>query len=160
MTRYNRWQNAALIERVTAMSSTELDADRGAFFGSIRATLNHLLWGDRVWMHRLDGWAKPEGGIADSVTLYPTLAAWRADRERADARFVAWSDRIRPIHLRGDLRWYSGALDRTVSKPVALLVTHLFNHQTHHRGQVHAMLTAAGVTPEASDLFAMPDEVW
>jgi uncharacterized damage-inducible protein DinB len=158
--RYNRWQNAGVIALAETMPEADLDADRGAFFRSIRATLNHLLWADRVWMSRIDDWARPAGGIAESVALYPTLAAWKADRVRADARLVTWADGLRPAALRGLLRWQSGSLGREVERPAALCVAHMFNHQTHHRGQVHAMLTAAGKSPQASDLFAMPEEVW
>jgi uncharacterized damage-inducible protein DinB len=158
--RYNRWQNAAVIALAAQLSEADLRADRGAFFGSILGTLNHLLWGDRMWMSRLDGWTVPPGGIRDSVALCPTLAAWTADRQRADGRLVAWADRLRPAQLRGELRWHSGALGREVERPVALCVAHMFNHQTHHRGQVHAMLTAAGLSPPDTDLFVMPEEVW
>lgn len=156
MARYNKWQNAGVIALAAGMDEVGLRADRGAFFGSIFATLNHLLWADRTWMSRIDGWSKPEGGIAESVALYPTFAAWRADRERADARLVAWADGLRPIQLRGDLTWWSGMLGRETSRPVALCVMHMFNHQTHHRGQIHAMLTSAGKRPQPSDLFVMP----
>lgn len=160
MARYNRWQNDGLIALTAALPLIEVDRDRGAFFGSIRATLNHILWGDRIWMSRIDGWVPPEGGIAESGTLTLTLAAWKADRQRADARLVTWADGLRPAQLRGRLRWYSGALGRDMDQPVALCVAHLFNHQTHHRGQVHAMLTAAGHSPGATDLFAMPEDLW
>ena len=57
----------------------------------------------------------------------------------------------------GDLSWFSGALQADVSKPMWMLVSHFFNHQTHHRGQVHAMLTSAGAKPDDTDLFIMPD---
>ena len=158
MARYNAWQNAGLIERLAAMDEADLRADRGAFFGSILATLNHVLWGDRIWMSRFAGWARPPGGIAESVALTPTYAAWKAERQRTDGRMLHWADTLRPIELRGEMSWHSGALGRDVSRPRALLVMHMFNHQTHHRGQVHAMLTAAGVVPGESDLFAMPAE--
>ena len=154
--RYNRWQNEGLIALCATLDEPALRQDRGAFFGSIFATLNHLLWGDRIWMSRLDDWAPPPGGIADSVALCPTFSAWRADRERADARLVSWADALRPAQLRGDLRWHSGALGRDLERPIALCVAHMFNHQTHHRGQVHAMLTAAGLHPGPTDLFTMP----
>lgn len=158
MARYNSWQNEALAAATGGLSEDALREDRGAFFGSIMGTLNHLLWADRLWMSRFDGWAKPEGNIPQSVDLYPTHAAWEADRRRADDRISHWASRLRPAELRGDLTWFSGALGREVSKPIKLCVMHMFNHQTHHRGQLHAMLTSAGVTPEDTDLFAMPEE--
>ena len=156
MARYNAWQNAGLIDLLAGMDAGELTRDRGAFFGSILGTLNHLLWGDRVWMSRFAGWKAPGAGLAESVDLTPTYAAWKAERQRTDGKMIVWADALRPIELRGDLTWHSGALGREVSRPRALLVAHMFNHQTHHRGQVHAMLTAAGLAPRETDLFAMP----
>ena len=157
MARYNRWQNACVIAAAETLDEDALRVARGAFFGSILGTLNHLLWGDRVWMSRLSDWSVPPGGIKESAELYPTFAAWRADRDRADGRIVVWADALRPAQLRGALTWYSGAVGREVEKPVAVCVAHMFNHQTHHRGQVHAMLTAAGAKTADSDLVFMPE---
>ncbi|SDK33483.1 DinB family protein [Aliiruegeria lutimaris] len=158
MARYNLWQNNALIAAAETLDQAALDADRGAFFGSILATFNHLLWADQIWMSRLDGWAAPQVGISGSVSLWPTLAAWKADRMRADGRIRLWAQRLRPIDLRGPLIWYSGSQGRDISRPVATCVMHMFNHQTHHRGQVHAMLTAAGATTTDTDLVFMPED--
>jgi uncharacterized damage-inducible protein DinB len=157
MARYNAWQNGNVIAVLDGMDEAELLAGRGAFFGSILATLNHVLWGDRTWMARLAGWKAPAGGIPESVDFAPTYAAWRAERVRVDGRLVHWADTLRPAQLRGELGWYSAALGRDVRKPIALCVVHLFNHQTHHRGQVHAMLTAAGRDPGMTDLALAPD---
>jgi len=110
-----------------------------------------------MWMSRLAGWNRPPGGIAESTTLYPTYAAWKADRERADGRLIHWADEMWPSQLRGDLTWFSGATGTQVRKPRALCIVHLFNHQTHHRGQVHAMLTAAGHDPGTTDLALAPE---
>lgn len=159
MAQYNAWQNKALTGAADTLETAELLRHRGAFFGSILGTLNHLLWGDRLWMHRFDGWEAPEGGIAESATLLPTYAAWRGDRMRADGHILLWARRLRPVDLRGEARWYSGSQGRYVTKPVATCVAHMFNHQTHHRGQVHAMLTAAGATTSDTDLVFMPEEI-
>ncbi|NCO85203.1 MAG: damage-inducible protein DinB [Rhodobacterales bacterium] len=157
MARYNAWQNTGLRRMVAAMDPAELSADRGAFFGSIMATLNHLLWADQVWLHRLAGHPAPDCGIAQSVALTPTAAVWGAERFRTDGRLTLWAEGVRAVDLLGNLTWQSGAAGRQVSRPVGLLVAHLFNHQTHHRGQVHAMLTAAGQRPGDTDLFLMPE---
>jgi uncharacterized damage-inducible protein DinB len=157
LARYNAWQNKALQGVLDAMDEAERTRDHGAFFGSIQATLNHILWADRMWMARLAGWTRPPGRLAESVALCPTYAAWKADRQRADARLVHWADTLRPIMLRGDLSWFSGATGAEISRPRALCVVHMFNHQTHHRGQVHAMLTAAGHDPGVTDLALAPD---
>ena len=155
MARYNAWQNEGLRDIVERMDRAELDRDRGAFFGSIRATLNHLLWGDLIWMSRFDGGAVPEGGIGGSVDLTPTIAEWGARRFKTDGRIRLWADGLKAVDLAGDLNWYSGAAGREMRRPIAPLVVHFFNHQTHHRGQVHAMLTAAGARPGDTDLFLM-----
>ncbi|MFP4450554.1 MAG: DinB family protein, partial [Rhodosalinus sp.] len=83
----------------------------------------------------------------------------RAERPILDARIAAWAWSVLPGDLEGDLTWHSGFLGRDMTRPKALCVMQLFNHQTHHRGQVHAMLTAAGAAPDDTDLQLMPDEV-
>lgn len=157
MARYNAWQNDGLRAMIPAMDVAELTKDRGAFFGSIFATLNHLLWGDTLWISRFDGGAGPSVAAKDHREMTPTPAAWAADRFRMDARISLWAQSVNAIDLVGDLTWYSGVADREMSKPKALCVMQLFNHQTHHRGQVHAMLTAAGQHPNDTDLPFMPE---
>ena len=158
MARYNAWQNHSLFTAADALTPEARDADRGAFFGSIRATLSHLMWGDLMWMARFDGSESPGGSIGDSPQRFD-WAMLMADRPKLDARIAGWAWMVSAEDLAGDLRWYSGALGRDLTKPYALCVMHVFNHQTHHRGQVHALLTAAGAQPDATDLPFMPDEV-
>ena len=159
MARYNAWQNNGLRDMIAEMRPSDLKQDRGAFFGSILGTLNHLLWGDTLWMSRFDGGAGSELSIAQSVDLTPTPAVWAADRFRMDARITLWAARVRAVDLVGDLKWFSGAANQDMVKPMALCVAHFFNHQTHHRGQIHAMLTAAGKKPAATDLPFMPEDI-
>ncbi len=156
--RYNRWQNRSIYDAASTLSEDERRLARGAFFGSIHATLSHLMWGDTIWMSRFDGWEKPAGAIRDSVGFVGDWDEMRARRADADERIVDWAGRVSPAWLASDATWYSGALGREVTKNAGLCVAHFFNHQTHHRGQVHAMLTAAGARPGDTDLFAMPDE--
>ncbi len=158
MARYNAWQNRQLSECLQGMEAAELARDRGAFFGSILGTLNHLIWGDLMWMSRFDGGDRPEGGIAASTGRHATMQGWYAERQAVDQRITQWAGALDADALAGDLRWYSGATGQDVSRPMALCIVHMFNHQTHHRGQVHAMLTAAGRTAPVSDLAFMPDE--
>ena len=124
--------------------------------GSVFATLNHLLWADRIWMSRLAGTAKPAGGIPESVSLHTDWADLKHERSAFDAAMIEWADRLDPAALNGELTYYSGAIKAEVRKPRWLLVTHMFNHQTHHRGQVHCMLTQAGGKPGDTDLPFMP----
>ncbi len=159
MARYSLWQNRSMLAAADMLDDAARTAGRGAFFGSIAGTLSHLLWGDLVWMSRFDGGAKPAGGIAGSAALFPEWAAFKALRRETDARVLDWATGLGEADLAGDLHWFSGALGRDVGKPMALLVVHFFNHQTHHRGQAHAMLTAAGARPEATDLFILPETI-
>jgi uncharacterized damage-inducible protein DinB len=156
MARYNRWQNESLYGAADTVSDAERRRARGAFFGSIHATLNHLLWGDRIWMSRLAGTAKPEGGIPQSVSLYEDWNDLKRERAAFDAVIVDWADRLEDTSLEGDLAYFSGAIKADLRKPKWLLVTHMFNHQTHHRGQVHCMLTQAGSKPGDTDLPLLP----
>ncbi|MFD3189644.1 DinB family protein [Sedimentitalea sp. HM32M-2] len=158
MARYNAWQNGQLAQLLMPLTPQELRRDRGGFFGSILGTLDHILWGDQMWMSRFDGGPAPEGGIKDSTDRNLTLDAWSAARFRMDGRIRLWAGKVKAIDLAGPLTWYSGAAGRQVSRPLAQCVVHMFNHQTHHRGQVHAMMTAAGLTAPVSDLAFMPED--
>jgi len=159
MARYNAWQNKGLRKILQDMPESELTRDRGAFFGSILGTANHLLWGDLLWMARFDGGDGPgEGvGLRESPALCPDVWAWETLRYRTDGRIRAWADRLHAVDLTGDMTWRSVVLDGEITRPVDVCVTHFFNHQTHHRGQIHAMLTAAGVHPGDTDLIVMPE---
>jgi uncharacterized damage-inducible protein DinB len=159
MARYNAWQNQSLYNAANGLADEARRLDRGAFFGSIHGTLSHLLWADAIWMHRLAGTAKPEGNIPDSARL---IAAWdelSARRAEMDTIIVRWAEGLSEDWLAGSLSWHSKAAGRDVSKPRWFLAAHVFNHQTHHRGQVHAMLTAAGARPADTDLFLLPEQL-
>lgn len=154
MARYNGVMNADLYGAAGRLADEERRRDRGAFWGSIEGTLAHLLWGDRMWMHRFAGWEKPGVPLKDSAAL-TSFAELREARADADARLQAWADALDPAWLAEDESWFSGAAQREIRRPRGLLVAHLFNHQTHHRGQVHAMLTASGAAPGVTDLFLL-----
>ena len=159
MARYNAWQNNQLTPILNGMNVDELKLERGAFFGSILGTLNHLLWGDMLWLNRFDpSTPAPDGDGMDSKMLFPDLASWSAQRFRTDRHIISWANQISSVDLSKDLSMYSRVLQGDVTKPMAMCVPHFFNHQTHHRGQVHAMLTAAGQDAPVSDLFFMPED--
>jgi uncharacterized damage-inducible protein DinB len=161
MARYNAWQNKQLKAAFATLDAAALTQDRGAFFGSLLGTANHVLWGDRTWMSRFAATIALEDGIKDGTGLTPSREAWAIARFHTDGEILLWAERLRAVDLAGDLTWYSGMLGREVRKPLQLCVTHMFNHQTHHRGQIHAMLTAAGAAGPVSDLAFMPqDEPW
>jgi uncharacterized damage-inducible protein DinB len=157
MARYNKWQNESLYGAADTLSDDERRRERGAFFGSIHKTLSHLLWADRIWMSRFSDVPRPEGGIPESISLYPEWEPLKQARADFDNTMIDWADRLDPTWLAGDLTWYSGAAKREITRPKWLLVTHMFNHQTHHRGQLHCLLTQAGAKPYVTDLPLTPE---
>ena len=154
MARYNAWQNRSLLDAADGLDDAARNLDRGAFFGSIRGTLSHLLWGDQTWMHRFSGSPEPAvSAIAASPDMVVDWGELKVQRAAVDQAILQWADDLDAAWLETDRTWFSGAAKRQVTKPAGFLAVHFFNHQTHHRGQVHAMLTAAGVRPEDTDLF-------
>ena len=153
MARYNSWQNTSLHGAADALSDAARREERGAFFGSIHGTLSHILWGDRMWMNRFAGTERPTETIATSPTMVAEWEALKAARAEFDKVIEDWAASVDRDWLGRDLTWFSGAVNREITKPAPFLVMHFFNHQTHHRGQVHAMLTAAGARPGDTDLF-------
>ena len=156
MARYNRWQNQNLYGCADRLSDEERARERGAFFGSIHGTLNHLLWGDRIWMHRFAGTQKPAGGIKESTGHHPDWQDLKRERAAFDEVILDWAQALDPRWLEGELTWFSGAAQKEITRPRWILVTHFFNHQTHHRGQVHCMLTQCGIRPGDTDLTILP----
>lgn len=157
MAAYTVWQNQSLFDAAATLSQEQRTRDCGAVFGSIFATLNHVLWGDQFWLHRLAGTVPPSAtDIRASTGQYPDWDTLRAARVETDDCIRAWADGAVPSDLVGEISWFSRALDAQVSRPRSVLVVQLFNHGTHHRGQVHAMLTAAGARPEDTDIQFMP----
>lgn len=158
MARYNLWQNDSLLDAAGTLSVDERRADRGAFFGSIEKTLSHILWGDRTWLARFTEGQGPGTGIPQSTGLIVDWDEYRFERASLDRSILAWAKAVPPEWFQGDLTWFSGATGREITMGKSLLVLQLFNHQTHHRGQIHAMLTAAGARPQATDIPFMPDQ--
>ncbi len=155
MAAYNAEMNRRLYTAASRLPESERTLDRGAFWGSIHGTLAHLLWGDRMWMSRFAGWPKPQQRQRDSAGIEPDFAALSRARVAADAAIVAWAATLDPAWLAGELVWHSGSTGSEQRRSCAVLVTHFFNHQTHHRGQAHAMLTAAGQVTGDTDLIVL-----
>ena len=156
MAPYNAWQNDNQYAAASGPSETERRHKRGAFFDAIQATLNHLIWAGMMWMSRIAGTAMPvQVGVPESVALFedwPTLAS---EQLWFDKVIVYWAAGVSDSDLAGDLTLFSSAIGRELKKPRWTCITHMFNHQTHHRGQVHAMLTAAGAKLGDTDLPLM-----
>jgi uncharacterized damage-inducible protein DinB len=157
MAAYNAEMNRRLYAAAARLSDAERQRARGAFWGSIHGTLCHLLWGDQAWMSRFDGWPKPAVGIKQSAELVGDFAELQRLRVDADARISDWAQRVDDAWLAQDLVWFSQSVQKEQRQPRGFLVTHFFNHQTHHRGQVHCMLTQAGAKPDMTDLPGLPE---
>jgi uncharacterized damage-inducible protein DinB len=158
MARYNRWQNENLYGATARLPDSERSRERGAFFSSIQGTLSHLLLTDQMWMHRFqpDRFAMPKvASIAATATAMADWAALEVARKDLDGTLITWCDAVDAGWLEGEVTYYSVAMGRDYARPRGLLLTHLFNHQTHHRGQVHCMLTQAGIKPGDTDLPIM-----
>lgn len=158
MAAYNAEMNRRLYDAAANLTDEQRRADRGAFWSSIHGSLVHLLWADCQWMSRFDGWDKPGVPIKQSASMIEDFTALRRRRIEADAAIEAWAGRIDDAWLAEDLVWFSGAAGREMRRAKGKLLVHFFNHQTHHRGQVHAMLTACGQQTGDTDLFlVLPD---
>lgn len=159
MTRYNAEMNRRLYGAAERLGEAKRREDGGAFWKSIHGTLSHIYWGDCMWMSRIDGWEKPAVPIRESDRFVEDFEELARRRVEADRRLEDWASRLDPEWLKGNLAWYSGALERHLAHPRTLVVAHLFNHQTHHRGQAHALVTRAGETTGDTDLPFVLDDV-
>jgi len=158
LARYNRWMNEKVYASAALLSDEERKRDRRAFFKSIHGTLNHLLVADRIWLGRLHGVVPPDGLLASGVRaldqeLFADFGELRAERERADQAIDAWAAAVTSASLGEPLRYVAGGRRREY--PLWWVVRHLFNHQTHHRGQITTLLVQAGPDPGSTDLLAM-----
>ena len=159
MARYNAWQNKQIMDIVKVMDEAALHVDHKAFFGSIMGTLNHILWGDQIWMSRFcSDVAAPTVPGPECKTYMATLGEWQAERFRLDGRMRIWGQTMSNLDLAGDLVWNDTASGEERHRLRAMCIAHMFNHQTHHRGQVHAMLTASGVDAPVTDIIFMPED--
>ena len=146
---YNRLTNARLYGACARLSEAERKKTRPAFFGSIHGTLNHILLGDRIWLARFEGESVPSTGL-DAI-LYEDFAELRAARAAEDARLEAFAAGLTPALLQGSIRYVNNA-GLAFDDPVDMLIAHLFNHQTHHRGQIHDMLSQTEIPPPSLDM--------
>jgi len=138
--RYNEWANCRVNEAASALSGAEYRADRGAFFGSVHGTLNHLLVADRIWMNRFTG-SGPSYSRLDEAPFedFPPL---RSAREAEDRRIIEWIDGLKAEAFDGSFTYRTIVNPAEITQRLAPALAHFFNHQTHHRGQVHGMLTS------------------
>jgi uncharacterized damage-inducible protein DinB len=149
LARYNRWANERLYAACAKLPEGEFAKPRQAFFGSIKGTLNHIMVGDRAWLARLEGIAVTVKTY-DEI-LYDDLPSLTRARAAEDARILRLMDDLGPEELASTLYYTTIAGDRAET-PTTFVLAHLFNHQTHHRGQVHDQLSQTPVAPPPLDL--------
>ena len=133
-----------------SLPDTELRKDRGAFFKSIYATLNHIAYGDLAFLSRFTG--NPSAVPEPGADLFVTFSLLRTERAVLDQRILVWSESLTPAWLAESLTYTSQIDGKTRTVPKWALVTHMFNHQTHHRGQVTTLLSQMGLDIGITDI--------
>ena len=149
--RYNTWANRRLYDAAAELSDADYRADRGAFFKSMHGTLNHLLATDRIWMQRFTGSGEAPQRL-DAI-LHERLADLRGAREAEDRRIVTYIDSLDEAALTGVIHYRRVSTPEEFVQPLAPALDHWFNHQTHHRGQAHVILTSLGKAAPELDLL-------
>lgn len=149
---YNAWANRRLYDAAATLSDQEYRADKGAFFKSMHGTLNHLLATDRIWMRRFTG--EGEAPQRLDAILHERFDALREARESEDRRIVAYIDSLDEARLAGVIRYRRVSTPEEFVQPLMPALDHWFNHQTHHRGQAHTILSSLGKSPPELDLLA------
>jgi uncharacterized damage-inducible protein DinB len=149
---YNAWANTRLYDAAARLSDEQLWRDIGLFFGSLGGTLNHILVADRVWMKRFTG----TGDHPDKLNaiLHRDLPTLRAERDREDARIIAYVDGLYVERLDQAFIYRMMTRPDMVTSRLWPDLLHFFNHQTHHRGQAHTGLSLlTGEEPPSFDMI-------
>lgn len=155
MAQYNRWMNQKLYAVCAEIPDAERKRDLGAFFNSIHGTLNHLLYGDKALMGRFVG--EPFNITVIGQELYANFEELRKARDKTDREILEWSRHLDPDWLKQPFQYTSNVDDKTRVLPTWVLVTHMFNHQTHHRGQVTTLIKQLGYEPGIIDIPWLPE---
>jgi uncharacterized damage-inducible protein DinB len=160
---YNSWMNETLYESCAQLTDEERRRDLGAFFRSIHATLNHLLMVDHAWLLRCTSdherySPRDAAGEVIPITaldqiLYEDFTALRTQRRVTDRLLEQWLASLDDVSLQGHIEYRSSRGPRR--HPLWWVLTHLFNHQTHHRGQVTTLVKQLGRDPGVTDLIWM-----
>ena len=156
MARYNRWSNERLFSATEPLDNLDYRADHGAFFRSLHGTLNHLLVADRIWMHRFTGQGSPPKRL-DEI-LHDDFPSLRAARAEEDVRIIGYVTGLDDAAVAGTFNYRTVTNPQEITQPLGSALMHFFNHQTHHRGQAHALLTRITGTAPSFDLIAFQRE--
>jgi uncharacterized damage-inducible protein DinB len=154
MAEYNRWMNERLYEACAGLSDEERTCDLGAFFKSIHGTLEHLVWGDRIWLARFNGKTYPASTVGEP--MYDDFEELRSARRYMDNEILEWAKTTTPEYLAEPMTWSSKLYKFTQTHPRWVQIVQMFNHQTHHRGQVTTLLKQLGVDPGVTDVPLTP----
>jgi len=154
MAEYNAWMNDKVYTASATLVDAERKLDRGAFFKSVHGTLNHILWADRANLSRLLRWEIALGKPSD--VLFDEFDALWLERKRLDEVLLAWAKDLPEGALAEPFEMRSVAYQRRRRMPLYLLVVQLFNHQTHHRGQLLTLLSQLGIDVGSTDLPFSP----
>ncbi len=149
---HNRWANARLYEAALSLSEADYRRDVGAFFKSMHGTLNHLLLTDRLWLKRLTGEGEHPNQL--NTIIYDDRYALASARADEDDRIVSYVASLDEAALDGLLK-YATTSGKEFEQKRCDILAHLFNHQTHHRGQAHTVLSLCGREPPQLDLLLM-----
>jgi uncharacterized damage-inducible protein DinB len=154
MAEYNCWMNQSLYSVCSEIPDEKRKQDLGAFFKSIHGTLNHLLYGDKAWMGRFTNNLFSVAAIGQE--LYADFEELRVEREKMDQQILEWSMKLDPVWLRQPFEYTSNVDGKHRVLPASILVTHMFNHQTHHRGQITTLIKQLGYEPGVTDIPWLP----
>lgn len=154
MSQYSRWMDAKLYEVCAIIPDKDRKKDMGAFFKSIHGTLNHIYYGDLAWLERLrDNKFTPR---KLGVELFEDFDQLRKAQEKMDSEIIEWASFLTNEYLQSSYNYVSNVDRKLRVMPVWVLVTHMFNHQTHHRGQLTTLIKQLGYEPGVTDIPWMP----
>ena len=154
MATYSQWMNDKLYETCAQLSDEQRRVDLSAFFGSIHLTLNHILHGDKMFLSRFEGLNEDFAPLG--TDLFPNFEDLKQEREVTDERVLAWANTVNETWLGESLTYTSISDGKTRTIEHWVLVTHMFDHGTHHRGQITTLLSQLGLDVGQTDIPFMP----
>lgn len=171
MAKYNAVMNQKICKAISALPDEALWQNKNAFFGSILGTLNHLMVGDLIWLNRFNQHPSYPNGFEAlkslerfplpttlTQTLYKDKPSFMVHRQALDQMIIGFIDELTESDCRRVLSYHNTKGD-AFAKPFSMLLQHLFNHQTHHRGQVTTLLTQMGIDVGETDLLMLIADV-
>ena len=154
MANYNQWMNQRLYQVVATLTDEQRKQERGAFFGSIHHTLNHLVLADQAWLQRFHG--QPVTMKSPRDIVHDDFMLLQQARQQLDEQILTWAQTLVPRYEDEQLRFYSVTYQKEIVLPLFAAVMQFFNHQTHHRGQITTLLSQMNLDIGVTDLPVMP----